>query len=339
MFCFFFQILATMPPKGPKEKSAKSYKTRTIVVTSDNVAWLEQRVQNLTSQLNAFADKASEDQKESRRQLEALKETLLTRLHKREEELEQQIEELEWAPIPEKRELTLLKDKHAKQNACMAQMRKEMEDWSPFPETAELNRLKVAYAKDKECWELKHQNLECLVQVACLQKEAWEDERDSLDARVDTIAGANKGLAEGLIQASREKDFLQELNINLRGLNTNLEGINKELQVKIERKVELNNMIYRQSILKDEQLQLQQEELNTLRERLRVKQEEVNVRIGLNETFVHRNRALTSTVNHQQDELERLYAIVNESSEWDKVLLEEDPSRPTTTIDAADDLE
>ena len=324
-----------MAHKEPKEKSGKSYKTRTVIITSDNTTWLEQRVKNLTDQLRAFAHKASEDQQESRRQLKILKETLLTRLHKWEEELEQKIEELEWAPIPEKRELTLLKDKHAEQDACMAQMMKKMENWSPFPETAELNRLKVTYAKDKECWEVKHQNLECLVQVACLQKEAWEVERDSLDARID----ANKGLAEGLMQASREKDFLGELNTNLQGLNANLEGINQELQIKIEQKVELNNLLYRESILKDEQLRVQQKKLNTLAERLRIKQEEVNMRIGVNETLVHSNRVLTSTMTHQQDELERLNAIVNKTSEWDEVLLEEDPSRPTMTIDATNDLE
>ena len=175
----------------------------------------------------------------------------------------------------------------------MAQMMKEIEDWSPFSETAELNRLKVAYAKDKECWEVKHMNLECLVQVARLQKEAWEVERNSLDARVDTIAGANKGLAESLMLALREKDFLQELNINLRGLNVNTEGVNQELQVKIKRKVELNNLLYHESILKDEQLRVQQDELNTLAERLWIKQEEVNMRIGVNETLVHSNRVLT----------------------------------------------
>ena len=141
------------------------------------------------------------------------------------------------------------------------------------------------------------------------------------------------------MQALREEDFLQELNINLRGLNVNLKGINQELQVKIERKVELNNLLYCESILKDKQLRVQQEELNTLAERLWIKQEEVNMRIGVNETLVHSNRVLTSTMTHQQDMLERLYAIVDETCEWDEVLLGENPSRPTTTIDATNDLE
>ena len=44
-------------------------------------------------------------------------------------------------------------------------------------------------------------------------------------------------------------------------------------------------------------------------------------------------------MTHQQDMLERLYAIVDETDEWDEVLLGEDPSRPTTTIDATNDLE
>ena len=93
--------------------------------------------------------------------------------------------------------------------------------------------------------------------------------------------------------ALREKDFLQELNINLRGLNVNTEGVNQELQVKIKRKVELNNLLYHESILKDEQLRVQQDELNTLAERLWIKQEEINMRMGVNETLVHSNRVLT----------------------------------------------
>ena len=74
-----------MAHKETKEKSGKSYKTRTVIITSDNTTCLEQRVKNLTVQLSAFAHKASEDQQESRQQLKILKETLLTRLHKREE--------------------------------------------------------------------------------------------------------------------------------------------------------------------------------------------------------------------------------------------------------------
>ena len=66
-------------------------------------------------------------------------------------------------PHHQEEQLTLLKDKCAEEDACMAHIMKEIEDWAPFPETAELNRLMVAYTKDKEIWEVKHLNFECLV--------------------------------------------------------------------------------------------------------------------------------------------------------------------------------
>ena len=46
------------------------------------------------------------------------------------------------------------------------------------------------------------------------------------------------------------------------------------------------------------------------------------MRIGVNETLVHSNRVLTSTMACQQDKLGRMYAIIDETGEWEEVLLE-----------------
>ena len=87
--------------------------------------------------------------------------------------------------------------------------------------------------------------------MAHLQKEAWEVKEDSLETKIENLAGANRGLAEGLMQALKERDGMQDLNTDLQGLNANLEDLNGELQAKIKLKVELNNLFFRKSVLKD----------------------------------------------------------------------------------------
>ena len=61
--------------------------------------------------------------------------------------------------------------------------------------------------------------------------------------------------------------------------------------------------------------------------------------IRVNETLVHSNRVLTSSMLNMQDELQQLYAITGETGKWDEVLLEGNPSCPTMTIEAIKDLE
>lgn len=63
-----------MPPKEPKEKSSKSYKTRTIVVASECSINLQHRITNLEEQLNVLQAKAAEDVRSLKKEILEVKE-------------------------------------------------------------------------------------------------------------------------------------------------------------------------------------------------------------------------------------------------------------------------
>ena len=58
--------------------------------------------------------------------------------------------------------------------------------------------------------------------MARLQKEAWEIKEDGYETKIGNLAAANRGLAEGLMQASRERDGLQDLITDLKWRTFNL---------------------------------------------------------------------------------------------------------------------
>ena len=93
----------------------------------------------------------------------------------------------------------------------MADIFKEIEEWAPFPETAELNRLKQTYSVKKETWEVKENNYKYLVEVARLEKETWEAKEEQHVTKLRKLAGANRGLADRLLESLREKEHLQDL--------------------------------------------------------------------------------------------------------------------------------
>ena len=55
--------------RGDKERHGKNYKTRTVVVASDNTVDLKHRIANLTEQLNALQTKAYSDTKRLQKEL------------------------------------------------------------------------------------------------------------------------------------------------------------------------------------------------------------------------------------------------------------------------------
>ena len=73
---FLFQILAVMPPKEPKEKRGKSYKTRTIAVPSEFSINLQHRVTNLEEQLNVLQAKAADDVRSLHKEIHEIKEQI-----------------------------------------------------------------------------------------------------------------------------------------------------------------------------------------------------------------------------------------------------------------------
>ena len=68
----FFRILSIMP--GQKEKSGKSYKTKTVIVASEHSINLQHRVSNLEEQFNVLQAKAANEVKCLHKEIHEIKE-------------------------------------------------------------------------------------------------------------------------------------------------------------------------------------------------------------------------------------------------------------------------
>ena len=124
-------------------------------------------------------------------------------------------EELEWHQIFEKRELALLKDEYAKDNALFADMATTIEDWGKERSST----VRKLQANAKEGWDTLDFLFKCLNLDNRRQQEIQEIQTRKQRAMIANITAANKGLAESLIKAWSDKASLWELNTHLEELN------------------------------------------------------------------------------------------------------------------------